>query len=87
MTVMGILHQKHPSLHTPNAYSLMACDFLLLLKDVEITGSYILFVVIIFRAVQFLGAMMLTTEGVCYFVLVLTAQDFVMLLPLLHKNC
>ena len=44
VTVMDILRQKHPDARPPKASSLVACDVLPLLEDVEITGSHILFV-------------------------------------------
>ena len=43
-TVVDILCQKHPSAQSPRASSLMPCDDLPLFKDVEITGSHLLFV-------------------------------------------
>ena len=86
VTVMDILHQKHPAAQTPKASALVMCDTLPLLEDVEITDSHILLVV---HCVQG-GA----GPGHCdaghwmfYFVLVHTTQDYAMLLLLLHGNC
>ena len=45
VTIIDILHQKHPAAQTPKASALVMCDTLPLLEDVvEITGSHILFI-------------------------------------------
>ena len=87
VTVMDILHQKHPDLRPPKASSLAACDVLPLLEDVETTGLHILFVAHHVQGVLGLEAVMLATGGMFYFVLVAIVQDYVMLLLLLHEGC
>ena len=42
-TVLDVLHQRHPAPSPPTLSSLLRCDNLPLLEDVELTGSHILY--------------------------------------------
>jgi len=79
ITVLDVLHQKHPSVQPLKASSLVPCVTLLLFEDVEITGSH-LFVAHHIQGVLDLVTLTLVTGGMCGFVLVFTAPDFAMLL-------
>ena len=82
-TVLDVLHQKHPAPSPPTPSSLLRCDNLPLLEDVELTGSHILYSA---RTIQGGagpgGAMRATGVMLCY-AMVPTVPGFVTLLLLL----